>query len=255
MNSTVNAVEFLWAKAYLISRPMWAAGRAESVSFLFLEVALMRGLCVVWVVAFLLFTVSGCGVSTSERVAWYQWRLGEARAVVESIDAGIEPALEQLSLMQDRLRLIESQTPNSKLAIELRQAIEKATLAIETAQARRAEVFQVIETAEASIEKLQRQGVGWGDELVAAGRIGETIAPMTGSAAPWVALGSHLIAALGGLLIRRPGDVSLKHAKQQEDKTWDEADAKAFDRGIRAGRAEGRWDVLTTPRNNQPTAP
>ncbi len=200
----------------------------------------MLKVCVLWVaVCGGVWGLSGCGTNTAERVAWYEVRLAQARSVAESIDEGLDPALEQLAVLRAQLDAIEARHPGSALASELRLAVERAARVVEAAKQRRAEAFRVVEEAEAALETLRHPGVGWGDELVAAGRLGRGVAPMTGSAAPWVYLGSTILAAVGGLFVRRPGDIAVKDAKQREDAAWDAADEQAFERGLRMGRAEG----------------
>ncbi len=187
--------------------------------------------------------LTGCG-GMAERIAWYEARVVQAKSLIEEIDDRLDPASEKLAALEQQLKIIAAQNPDGETAGRLREAITVATQAIQAAQSRRTQAHRVIETAQASIETLKQHDAGWGDELVAAGDLGQVIAPLTGAAAPWVVLGSHLIAGLGGLLIRRPGDLSGKQAKLREDDAWDEADGKGYQRGYRVGRAEGRLETL-----------
>ncbi len=195
-------------------------------------------------VLLLVGSVPGCGLGTAERVAWYEARAHEARGLIEAIDARLEPAAAELATLREQLAAIEQHHPGSAITKRMRQAVKRASKAIDAARSRRAQAMAALEQAEASIAALQRADADWGDELIAAGQVGQAVAPLTGPAAPWVALGSHVLALLGGLMIRRPGDVSGQRAKTEEHGAWDEADAQAFERGFRTGRAEGRWETL-----------
>lgn len=200
----------------------------------------LAAVCFLCALVGLLTAFSGCGVTADQRVAWYEARLSEAEAVVAGVDAELGPAVERLTELEVQLEAVAATDPGGALAEGLREALGKMVVGIEAAQARRAVALEVMDKARAQLDALKAAGGGIGEELQAAGAVGAAVAPATGPAAPWVAIVSAALSGIGGLLLKRPGDVSAKEAKQREDQAWDDADELAFGRGFRVGLAEGK---------------
>ncbi|MEM8784094.1 MAG: hypothetical protein AAGE65_14740 [Planctomycetota bacterium] len=190
-----------------------------------------------------LLVLPGCGTTAEERVGWYERQMSAARAVIDEVDERVEPAMEQLVLLEERLAAVEAETPGSEVAADLERAVREAKDVITAAYERKGKALAVIETAEREVQRLKEAGGGIGDELVAIGNIGQAVAPATGPGAFWVGLVSALVSGIGSLMVgktalKRPGDITPEEAKRREEAAWDEADAKAFERGVLAGMGD-----------------